>query len=251
MSVLELIGHSLVCNVSVLVIKRQTLPGEFVALGFDGVRVVVPQDPFATGRMKSKRVPDAEWNIFAGFHFPSFDLDPVAIFLINDLVMKVKQRSDLVFIHSQSISPDDIYSNFIHNFFDTYYVASDTPDAAYWSTRIECEKITVLVQSLVQRRIPTFSLLNQQLKLSGFDSHNPLQAVRPFKREPRLGWQRPARADSKNKLSGINFRSAPKRKSPSIRAAGKSNVIQPPKPQGPCESIPATSAPWFICATNS
>lgn len=108
MSVLELIGHSLVCNVSVFVIKRQTLTGELVALGFDGVRVVVPQDPFATGRMQSQRVPDAVWNIFAGFHFPSFDLDPVAIFLINDLVMKVKQRSDLVFIHSQSISPDDI-----------------------------------------------------------------------------------------------------------------------------------------------
>lgn len=156
MSVLELIGHSLVCNVSVIVIKRQTLPGELVALGFDGVRVVVPQDPFATGRMQCQRVPDAVWNIFAGFHFPCFDLVPVAFFLINDLVMKVKQRSDLVFIHSQSISPDDICSNFIHNVFDTYYVATETPDAADWSVRIECETITALVQSLVQHRILMF-----------------------------------------------------------------------------------------------
>lgn len=100
MCVLELIGHTLVCNVPVFVIKRQTLPGELVALGFDGVRVVVPQDPFATGRMQSQRVPDAVWNILAGLDFPSLDLDPVAILLINDLVMKVKQRSNLVFFHA-------------------------------------------------------------------------------------------------------------------------------------------------------
>lgn len=108
MSVLELIRNALICNVSVFVIKRQALSGEFVALGLDGVRVVVTQDPFATGRMQSQRVPYTVWNIFARFHFPSFDLDPVAIFLINDLVMKVKQRSDLIFIHGQSISSDDI-----------------------------------------------------------------------------------------------------------------------------------------------
>jgi len=46
--------------------------------------------------MQSKRVPDAVWNIFAGFHFPSFDLDPVAIFLINDLVMKVTLSKKMV-----------------------------------------------------------------------------------------------------------------------------------------------------------
>jgi hypothetical protein len=49
------------------------------------------------------------WNVFAGFNLPSFDLDPIAILLINDLAMEVEQRSDLVFIHTHSISPADIY----------------------------------------------------------------------------------------------------------------------------------------------
>ena len=109
MCILEFIRHSLVGDVPVLVIKRQTLPGEFVSLGFDCVRVVITQDSLATGRMQSQRISDAVWNVFAGFNLPSFDLDPIAILLINDLAMEVEQRSDLVFIHTRSISPADIY----------------------------------------------------------------------------------------------------------------------------------------------
>ena len=68
----------------------------------------------------------------------------------------------------------------------TYYVATDTPDAAYWSAQIECETITTLVQSLVQRRIPMFFLLNQRLNRSGFDSHHPLQTLKLFGIPPKL-----------------------------------------------------------------
>ena len=42
-----------------------------------------------------------------------------------------------------------------------------------------------MVQSLVQRRIPMFSFLNQQLNTSGFDSHHPLHPA-PFSL-PRIG----------------------------------------------------------------
>ena len=113
MCILEFIRHSLVGDVPVLVIKRQTLPGEFVSLGFDCVRVVITQDSLATGRMQSHLISNAVWDLIAGFDLPSFDLDPVAILLINDLVLEVKQRSDLVFIQRYNISPDDIYCVFL------------------------------------------------------------------------------------------------------------------------------------------
>ena len=48
-------------------------------------------------------------NILAGRNFPSLDLEPIAVLLIDDLIMEVKKRSDLVFFHEVIISSDDIY----------------------------------------------------------------------------------------------------------------------------------------------
>ena len=92
----------------VLVVKRESLTRVLLPLHFDGVRVVIPQYPFATGRVQRKRLPDSVRNILAGRNFPSLDLEPIAVLLIDDLVMEVKERTDLVFFHGLSISPDDI-----------------------------------------------------------------------------------------------------------------------------------------------
>ena len=92
-----------------LVVKRKSLTRVFLPLHFDGVRVVIPQYSFTAGRVQRKRVPDSVRHILAGRNFPSLDLEPIAVLLIDDLVMEVKKRTDLVFIHGLSISPDDIY----------------------------------------------------------------------------------------------------------------------------------------------
>ena len=100
-----------------LVIKRKSLTRVFVPLQFDGMRVVIAQNPFATGRVQRQRVPYSVGNILAGRNFPSLDLDPIAVLLIDDLVMEVKKRTDLVLLHGLSISPDDIFppaSPFMH-----------------------------------------------------------------------------------------------------------------------------------------
>jgi len=88
--------HALVGNMPVLVIKRKALTRVLLTLHFDGVRVVIPRYSFATGRVQRKRVPDPVRNILAGRNFPSLDLEPIAVLLINDLVMEVKERPDLV-----------------------------------------------------------------------------------------------------------------------------------------------------------
>jgi hypothetical protein len=49
-------------------------------------------------------------NILAGRNFPSLDLEPIAVLLIDDLVMEIKERTDLVFFHGLSISSDDMYT---------------------------------------------------------------------------------------------------------------------------------------------
>jgi hypothetical protein len=48
------------------------------------------------------------WNNLTGYNLPSLDLEPIAAFLIDDLIMEVKKRTDLVILHDFSISPDDI-----------------------------------------------------------------------------------------------------------------------------------------------
>ena len=78
----------------VLVVKRESLTRVLLPLHFDGVRVVIPQYPFATGRVQRKRVPDSERNILAERNFPSLDLEPIAVLLIDDLVMEVNQGFD-------------------------------------------------------------------------------------------------------------------------------------------------------------
>jgi len=48
-------------------------------------------------------------DVLARRNFPSLDFEPIAVLLIDDLIMEVKKRSDLVFFHLVIISPDDIY----------------------------------------------------------------------------------------------------------------------------------------------
>ena len=50
------------------------------------------------------------WNAFSGLDFPSLDLEPIAVFLIDDLVMEVEKCSDSEVFHRSSISADDISS---------------------------------------------------------------------------------------------------------------------------------------------
>ena len=109
MRILEFIRYALVGNMPMLVVKRKSLTRVFLPLHFDGVRIVISQYPFATGRVQRKRVSDSVRNILAGSNFPSLDLEPIAVLLIDDLVMEVKKRTDLVFFHGSSISPADIY----------------------------------------------------------------------------------------------------------------------------------------------
>jgi len=48
-------------------------------------------------------------DVLARRNFPSLDFEPIAVLLIDDLIMEVKKRSNLVFFHVVIISPDDIY----------------------------------------------------------------------------------------------------------------------------------------------
>jgi hypothetical protein len=48
-------------------------------------------------------------NIPTRLNLPSLYLDPIAILLIKDLIVKVKQGANLVVFHASIISPADIY----------------------------------------------------------------------------------------------------------------------------------------------
>lgn len=72
------------------------------------MRIVISQNSFATRLMQSKRVSNTVWNNLTGYNLPSLDLEPIAAFLIDDLIMEVKKRTDLVIFYDFSISPDDI-----------------------------------------------------------------------------------------------------------------------------------------------
>ena len=63
------------------------------------MRIVVPQNPLATGRVQGERVPNSVRNFLGRLDLPSFDLDPVTVFLIDDLIVKVEQGTDLVIFH--------------------------------------------------------------------------------------------------------------------------------------------------------
>jgi hypothetical protein len=39
------------------------------------------------------------WNTLGRPNLPGFDLDPVAVLLINNLIVKVKQGADLMIFH--------------------------------------------------------------------------------------------------------------------------------------------------------
>ena len=113
MCILEFIRYALVGNMPMLVVKRKSLTRAFLPLHFNGVRIVIFQYPFATGRVQHKRVSDSVRNILAGSNFPSLDLEPIAVLLIDNLVMAVKKCTDLVFFRGPSILSDDICV--IHN----------------------------------------------------------------------------------------------------------------------------------------
>ena len=89
MRVLELLGDALVGNMPMLVIKRQALTRIFLALDFDGMGVVIPQNPLVAGRMQSQCVPNTVRNVLTCCNFPCINLQPIPVLLIDDLVMQV------------------------------------------------------------------------------------------------------------------------------------------------------------------
>ena len=70
-----------------LVIKRESLTRVLLPLHFDGVRIVITQYSFATGRVKRKRIPNSVRDVLARCNFPSLYLEPIAVFLIDDLIV--------------------------------------------------------------------------------------------------------------------------------------------------------------------
>ena len=83
----------------VLMIKRQALPRKPASLRLNSMSIVVTQNPLATRRVQGERVPDSMRNILGRLNLPCLDLDPVAVLLINDLIVEVKQGADLVIFH--------------------------------------------------------------------------------------------------------------------------------------------------------
>lgn len=65
------------------VIKRKSLTSVFLPLQLNSVRVVIPQYPFTTGRVQRKCVPNSLWDVLGRRYFPSFDLEPIAVLVIN------------------------------------------------------------------------------------------------------------------------------------------------------------------------
>ena len=64
--------------------------------------VVIAQDPPAIGLVQGQRITDAVRDVCCNRHPPRFNLDPVAIALVNDLVMKFDKGGDArVFAHAQ------------------------------------------------------------------------------------------------------------------------------------------------------
>lgn len=102
MSIPELVGHTLVADVPMLVVIRQPrtrvleLPGRLHSMS-----IVVAQNPLTVWLMQGQRVTNAMRDVRCDHHPPRFDLDPVAIALINDLVVEFDKGGDArVFTHA-------------------------------------------------------------------------------------------------------------------------------------------------------
>ena len=92
----------MIADVPTLVVIRQPRSRILELLRrLDGMSVVVAQNPLAIWLMQGQRVTNAMWDIPRNHIPPRFDPDPVAIALIDDLVMELKQSSDpRVFTHT-------------------------------------------------------------------------------------------------------------------------------------------------------
>ena len=73
------------------------------------MRIVITQNPLSAGRVQRKRIPDPMRDVLAWLNFPSLDLEPIAVLLVDDLVMQIKKGTDLMIFRIHSISPVDIY----------------------------------------------------------------------------------------------------------------------------------------------
>jgi len=49
--------------------------------------------------MQGQRIPDAVRYVLVYLNFPCLNIDPVAVFLINDLIMQIEKSADAVVLH--------------------------------------------------------------------------------------------------------------------------------------------------------
>lgn len=76
-----------------LVIERQTLPRILELLReFGGVRVVVSHYSLSKKVMQCQGVTNTVRNVVTAFDTPGFDLDPIAVTLIDDGAIEQEQR---------------------------------------------------------------------------------------------------------------------------------------------------------------
>ena len=111
MRISKLIGHPLVTDMPMLVVVRKPSTGKLELLErLNRVSIVVAQDSPAIRFVQGQGITDAMRNVARCYHQLSFDFDPVAMALINDLIVEFNKRSDAgVSMHRL------LYQPLIHN----------------------------------------------------------------------------------------------------------------------------------------
>ena len=89
MSVAKLVRNALVASMPMLMVIRQSSPRILELFRrLNGMGIVVAQNPLAIRLVQCQRVTNAVRDVLTYCDLPSFNLDPVAIVLINDLVVE-------------------------------------------------------------------------------------------------------------------------------------------------------------------
>ncbi len=101
MGIPKLVRHTLVTGMPMPVVIRQSSPRVLELFRrFNCVGIVVAQNPLAIRLVQCQRVTNTVRDVLADCDLPSFDLDPVTIVLINDLVVEFNKGSDTgIFAH--------------------------------------------------------------------------------------------------------------------------------------------------------
>jgi hypothetical protein len=90
-SILEFVRHSLVRAVPVLVVIGQDAPGLHELLRWlDGMCIVISEYSLPIRLMERQRVANAVRNLWRRIDPPGLDLEPIAMALVDDLVVLVE-----------------------------------------------------------------------------------------------------------------------------------------------------------------